>query len=566
MERMNVTVIGLGAMGGGMARSLLRSDAVESVAGFDLNPEIASKFYQEAKSAAKASSPEAPTELVLDRFINNVNNGDIENAQTNVVLIVLVNEAQCQSVCFGSGSSSLESLLSKGSTVITSSTVTPAWSKRAYARFAQNGIRFLDCPISGGPVRALAGEITIMASGEPEDLRAVDSLFQDMGAEIHIVEGGAGMGSTVKMVHQLLAGVHIAVAAEALALAAKAGLDVQQMYDIVKGAAGNSWMFSDRGKRMIEYTGEPSEKVMSSLAIFIKDMDIVYSSAKTLKCPVPIATAALQQFIGGTGLGLDRKDDSQVVKVYEALSGVSVSASASKEDSSSKEGNEIGDVWVLPDGTKETIVDCFDECHHHCLISNEYTRVMKARIPSGDSARAHKHSEKSLYFFLTEGGIDFENLVKGSDSVTDNAGFGEVRYAAHSQETPLVHRLTNKGGVDGKDLVCIDAEILRKTPVTAMNSLAEDQHHVLVKSTDNCRVYKLTLQPGESVPVSYPFFFLSIVLKGSTVQRTIGTGPGAVSWESVHNTGDTEWNAPLVGTTIANTGSTGFEQYIVEWC
>jgi len=99
----------------------------------------------------------------------------------------------------------------------------------------------------------------------------VDPLFQAMGKEIHIVKGGAGMGSTVKMVHQLLAGVHIAVAAEALALAAKAGLDVRQLYDIVQGAAGASWMFCDRGKRMTEYTGKESnseqEKMMILLAI-----------------------------------------------------------------------------------------------------------------------------------------------------------------------------------------------------------------------------------------------------------------------------------------------------------
>eukprot|EP00536_Pseudo-nitzschia_multiseries_P016318 jgi/Psemu1/247447/estExt_Genewise1.C_10750004 len=306
----NVTVIGLGAMGGGMARSLLRSDAAKLVSGFDLNPDAVSRFHDEAKQAGKASGDVPPEQLTLDKFV--------DGETTDVVLIVLVNEAQCQSVCFdGRDGIHLQGLLREGSTVIVSSTVTPAWSKRAQSRFAENGIRFLDCPVSGGPVRALAGEITMMCSGDPEDLQAADPLFRAMGTEIHIVKGGVGMGSTVKMVHQLLAGVHIAVGAEALALAAKAGLDVRQMYDIVKGAAGNSWMFSDRGRRMIEYTGDENEKVMSSLAIFIKDMDIVYSSAKTLKCPVPIATAALQQFIGGSGLGLDRKDDSQVVKVYE---------------------------------------------------------------------------------------------------------------------------------------------------------------------------------------------------------------------------------------------------------
>lgn len=552
----SITVIGLGAMGGGMARSLLRSDAVGSVAGFDLNPEVVSKFYEEAKAVGKAACAESPQQLTLDRFVG--------ATTTDVVLIVLVNEAQCQSVCFGNSpnSSNIESLLRQGSTVIVSSTVTPAWSKRAFSRFAEKGIKFLDCPISGGPVRSLAGEISIFASGEPEDLHAIDPLFQAMGAEIHIVKGGAGMGSTVKMVHQLLAGVHIAVAAEALALAAKAGLDVKQMYDIVKGAAGNSWMFSDRGKRMIEYTGEDSEKVMSSVAIFVKDMDIVYSSAKTLKCPVPIATAALQQFIGGTGLGLDRKDDSQVVKVYEALSGVSVSASAAAAAAAPESGNNIGDIWVLADGTKETIVDCSDERNHHDVICNDYTRVMKAVIPSGDCTGAHRHSKKSVYFFLTECGIDFENHVKGSEPVSDRVEFGEVRYAPHSEDAPLVHKLTDIKGDKGKDLVCIDAEILQNPPVVAMDPLVEE-HHVLTKSTENCRVYKLTLQPNESASVSYPFFSLSVVLKGSTVQTKISS---AISWERVHATGDVAWNSPSIGNTITNTGNTIFEQYIAEWC
>eukprot|EP00521_Asterionellopsis_glacialis_P012661 CAMPEP_0195301308 /NCGR_PEP_ID=MMETSP0707-20130614/29082_1 /TAXON_ID=33640 /ORGANISM="Asterionellopsis glacialis, Strain CCMP134" /LENGTH=115 /DNA_ID=CAMNT_0040364213 /DNA_START=21 /DNA_END=365 /DNA_ORIENTATION=+ len=115
------------------------------------------------------------------------------------------------------------------------------------------------------------------------------------------------------MVHQLLAGVHICAAAEALALAAKAGIDVDQMYKIVNSAAGASWMFQDRGQRMIAET----EEVKSALAIHVKDLDIVYSEAKSLGSPIPLASSALQQFITGQILGYGRKDDSQVVKVYE---------------------------------------------------------------------------------------------------------------------------------------------------------------------------------------------------------------------------------------------------------
>jgi putative dehydrogenase len=405
---MNVTVIGLGAMGGGMARSLLRSPSIGNVSGFDLSPEIVSQFYAEAKEAGKATS-DIPSELTLENFVTK---------ETDVVLIVLVNEAQCNSVCF-ENDVNLESILRPGSTVILSSTVTPAWSKKACKRFAQNEIQFCDCPISGGPVRALAGEITIMASGEEKSLEYVDPLLQAIGKEIHIITGGSGMGSTVKMVHQLLAGVHIVVAAEALALAAKAGLDVRQMYDIVKGAAGASWMFCDRGQRMI---ANPEDKVMSTLAIFIKDMDIVYSEAKSLECPIPIATAALQQFISGASLGLAKKDDSQVVKVYETLSGVSVQ----KSGSSLKEGDDVGDLWLLPDGTKEAIVEVGDEERHNIVISNEYTRVLKVKFGPKDTTWAHRHAEDSLYFFLVEGGLNVVNHVMGSDPACDCMEFGEV--------------------------------------------------------------------------------------------------------------------------------------------
>lgn len=544
---MNVTVIGLGAMGGGMARSLLRDPHVTTVSGFDLSTEVASKFYAEAKESGKAT-PTLPSELTLENFVSK---------ETDVVLIVLVNEAQCNSVCF-EGDMNLASILRPGSAVILSSTVTPAWSKKAFQLFSQKQIQFCDCPISGGPVRALAGEITIMASGEEKSLEYIDPLLQAMGKEIHIIPGGSGMGSTVKMVHQLLAGVHIVVAAEALALAAKAGLDVHQMYDIVKGAAGASWIFCDRGQRMIE---NPEEKVMSALAIFIKDMDIVYSEAKNLQCPIPIATAALQQFISGASLGLAKKDDSQVVKVYEALSGVSVQKSSGGNNNDLKEGDDVGDLWVLPDGTREPIVEVGDEERHKIVISNEYTRVLKVKFGPKDTTWAHRHAEDSIYFFLVEGGLNVVNHVKGSDPACDCMDFGEVRYGTHKSDKPLVHKITNLN--DG-DMFCIDAEVLKSPPVTSPIPLVAE-HHELIKTRDRCRVYKLVLQPGQSSSVSYPFFYLSIVLKGSTVKTQLGAEGHSISWEKAQEIGDLEWHSPSVGIKITNVGETVYEQFISEW-
>jgi putative dehydrogenase len=159
-----------------------------------------------------------------------------------------------------------------------------------------------------------------MASGNAESLTKARPVLDALGKEVHIIEGGAGFGSTVKCVHQLLAGVHICAAAEAMAMAAKAGLDVEQLYRIVNGAAGASWMFTDRGQRMLSAEAD----VKSALDIFVKDLDIVYSEAKAIKCPIPLASVALQQFISGQCLGLGKSDDSQVVKVYERITSVSV--------------------------------------------------------------------------------------------------------------------------------------------------------------------------------------------------------------------------------------------------
>lgn len=531
-----------------MARCLLRSSVIEEVAGFDLSRDLVSNFYAEAKESGKAT-PELPSKYVLEKFVTK---------DTDVVLIVLVNESQCNSVCFeNENDTNLESLLRPGSVVILSSTVPPAWSKKASERFAGKNIGFCDCPISGGPVRAKAGEITIMASGEEQWLECVEPVLQAMGKEIHRIPGGSGMGSTVKMVHQLLAGVHVVAAAEALTLAAKAGIDVQQMYDIVKGAAGASWMFCDRGARMFEEN--PEDKFMGELAIFIKDMDIVYSEAKRIQSPIPLANAALQQFISGASLGLAKQDCSQVVKVYEALAGVSCTESANKNGF--KEGNDVGNIWVFPDGTRERIVEVGDEERHNIVISNEYTRVLKVKFGPKDTTWAHRHAEDSLYFFLVEGGLNVVNHVKGSDPVCDCMEFGEVRYGTHKSDKPLVHKITNMS--DG-DMFCIDAEVLKSPPVRNPFPLVAE-HHELIKTRDKCRVYKLVLEPGQSTTVSYPFFYLSIVLKGATVKTTIGSGGHSISWEKAMEMGDLEWNSPIVGITMTNSGDTVYEQFISEW-
>lgn len=306
MTKMNATVIGIGAMGGGMARSLLRSSALTAVVGYDKSAPLASEFFAESSACGKADAAAAGPPSSLSEAVT---------SNTDAVVLVLVNEAQCEAVCFGGGAN-LCALLRPGSVVVLCSTVNPRWAREAKQRFEAQKILFVDCPISGGAARAAKGELTMMASGDATALKKSRPILDACGSQVHIIEGGAGAGQTTKMAHQLLAGVHLVAAAEALALAARAGVDVQQMYDIVCGAAGASWFFKDRGSRMIE-RGE--SKVMSALPIIVKDMDIVYNAAKELRCPIPLASAALQQLLTAQAMGLDRKDDSEVVKVYEAI-------------------------------------------------------------------------------------------------------------------------------------------------------------------------------------------------------------------------------------------------------
>jgi hypothetical protein len=345
--------------------------------------------------------------------------------------------------------------------------------------------------------------------------------------------------------------VHIVAAAEALALAAKAGLDVQQMYEIVNGAAGASWMFKDRGKRML-LTGEAP--VNSQTQIFVKDLDIVYTEAKRLQAPIPIASAALQQFISAGSLGLSKKDDSQVVKVYEKITGVPVGTSPR-----ANEGTLVGDLWKLDDGTMEEILEVGAEPRHQIVLSNDYVRALRVSFPPNDCTLAHRHAEDSLYFFLVEGVLDVVNHVQGNAPACDCMEFGEIRFGTHKTDKPLVHKITNK---TNQQMLCIDAEVLKQPPITAAIPLIAENHE-LVKTRDKCRVYKLSLEPGEMVTVSYPFFYFTVILQPGTVERAMGGG--RLVWMETSARGDVAWKEPTVDLRITNKGLSTFVQYIAEW-
>lgn len=290
--------IGLGAMGFGMATHLLKSNFC--VVGYDV--------YK-------------PT---LTRFANAgglIGNSPAETSKDVDVLVVMVtNETQAESVLCGDLGA--VAALPSGASIILSSTVSPAFVSQLERRLQGEGkgLKLVDAPVSGGVKRASEGTLTIMASGTDEALTCTGSVLSALSEKLYVIRGGCGAGSGVKMINQLLAGVHIASGAEAMALGARLGLNTRMLFDFVKNSGGTSWMFENRVPHMLDNDYTP----YSALDIFVKDLGIVCRESSSLKVPLHIATVAHQLFLAGSAAGWGRQDDAGVVKVYETLTGVKV--------------------------------------------------------------------------------------------------------------------------------------------------------------------------------------------------------------------------------------------------
>nr|WP_314264895.1 L-threonate dehydrogenase [uncultured Moellerella sp.] len=288
-----IGVIGLGSMGMGIAKSLIKTQLITY--GFDLNKQAC----EELKTAgAKAISNNA---------------ADYAN-ELDALLLVVVNGKQVESILFN-GDSPLVEKLRPGTIIVLHSTLAAEQAKAIAQRLALFELPLLDAPISGGAVKAEAGKLTVMASGDPELFERLAPVFAATTERLYRVGDEIGMGSTVKTIHQLLAGVHIAVAAESMALAAKAGIDLDLMYEIVTHAAGNSWMFENRMQHVLE--GDYSPK--SSVDIFVKDLGLVMEAGKALNFPLPLASTAHQMFIAASNEGLGLQDDSAVIKTFKGI-------------------------------------------------------------------------------------------------------------------------------------------------------------------------------------------------------------------------------------------------------
>jgi len=293
---MRIGFIGLGAMGKGMAGVLLA--AGHEVTGFDINP--AALDWLEGRGGTRAEN----AATACDR--------------AGTVVLSVVNAEQARAVLFGE-SGAVEGLPG-GALVVSTVTMPAEAAAETGAEVEAAELYFLDAPVSGGPIAAEAGKLTVMCSGADPAWEAAQPVLDAIGANVFRLGNRPGPGSTMKIVHQLAAGCNLAVAAEVMSFGTHLGLDPAQVLGVLNVSAGGSWMISNRGPRMLTEGTEAS----SAVNIFVKDLGIVLDAARAARFPVPVLAAALQVFLGASGAGFGKHDDSQATRFYEGLGGKKV--------------------------------------------------------------------------------------------------------------------------------------------------------------------------------------------------------------------------------------------------
>jgi len=297
--------IGLGAMGAPMAACV--AGAGHPVKAFDIDPSRVDVLAADGMRSA-ATVADAATDV-------------------DVLVLMVATATQAESVLYGDGDAAAS--LEPGATVMVMATVGPAAVRDWAARLASRGVDVVDAPVSGGVARAGTGDLLIMVGGDGRAVERVRPLLDAMGSTTPVVGAEPGDGQKVKLVNQLLCGVHIAAAAEGLAFAEAMGLDARECWEVLRGGAAASFMLDDRGARMVDGAFDEAK---SALDIFVKDMGLVTDAARERAYPTPLAAVVEQLYVAGRRAGLGRLDDSSLIQV---LRGQLTTSERTRRDASS---------------------------------------------------------------------------------------------------------------------------------------------------------------------------------------------------------------------------------------
>ncbi len=292
---MKVGFIGLGKMGKPMAINLMKK-------GFELTVHNRSRAVVEDLAGMGAKPAKSPREVA---------------AATEVVLTCLPTPESVEQVYLGADG--LVPSAKPGQILADHSTVGPDTSRRLYAAAAERGAHFLDAPVSGGVPRAEAGTLTLMVGGDPEVFERARPVFDAMGEKVVLV-GGSGVGSVVKLVNQLLTGVHTVAAVEALVFGVKAGADPRVLLEVIGTSFGASAMFSRTVPLVLARQFESG----TSVGILAKDMRLITDLGKQVSTRLLMGALAEQIMQEGIGLGLAGEDFVSLVQPLERIAGIEV--------------------------------------------------------------------------------------------------------------------------------------------------------------------------------------------------------------------------------------------------
>lgn len=290
-----VAIFGLGAMGAGMASSLVRAGLTTH--GFDINVDAVVRFQQ--AGGAPGSFDEVAKSL-------------------EAVVVVVVNAAQTEAVLFGSDG--IASKLAPGTVVLACATVAPEAAREMARRCSEMGLLYLDAPVSGGTIRAGNGELSILASGSEAAFARARPALDAMATQVFELGDAPGAGSSMKAVNQMLVGIHIAAMSEAMTFGMTQGVEPEKFLEVIRQCAGTSWALESRAPHIVSGDYTP----LSAVDIWLKDLGIVLDIAKGAKFGAPLTAAALQQYLAASGSGLGREDDAAVAKVYARNAGLTL--------------------------------------------------------------------------------------------------------------------------------------------------------------------------------------------------------------------------------------------------
>ena len=290
-ENKNILVIGLGSMGYGIAKSLMRSGY--KVYGQDKNIDQQQKFIQDGGLK-----------------------GEVLYDQLEAVIIVVLNEQQTSEIIFGEDG--IANKLKNNTLIMVCTTVSPDFAREMDNKCVKKGLLYLDAPISGGSKKSLEGKLSYMISGSEKAQQKAQPLLLATSEKVFEFGKSVGAGSAMKSVNQMLAGIHISAMAEAITFGITQGIEPKKFLEVISECAGTSWMLENRAPHIIDDDYSPK----SSINIWPKDLGIVLDIAKKSNFSAPLTATAMQQFVAAAGSGLGHEDDAAVAKIYARNAGI----------------------------------------------------------------------------------------------------------------------------------------------------------------------------------------------------------------------------------------------------